>query len=625
MSQAAVGPTSPPPPPEAPALLNQASGNTNAKTVGGGGRVISIDALRGFIIIMMLFVNASGGVFKSQWWMGHLAAGKMGMALADFVFGSFLFITGLSIPFAFKKRLAMDAPAKLFWHIGLRVVSLLIIGHFMMGSPIDHIRYFSEINSGYGAYWDTRLWVILVFVSVFMIWHHVNVTSDLGRKISAAVRVLGAVGLGFAWWCFTVKDWKGDIGINFAPYWYGIVGLIGAAYLVAAVFYLLFRDNRVALVLGILTLFNVFFVVMATHEEYGNLRGVTAIYITLVSLGTIYYAIRGVKDAWADAKAKGSHWVMPTLFTGMGSLVVLFVGYMAVLVLQGMGTEAGVKADYVMWMPWAVWPMVMGVLSVCAVGWFVVAGQKAANPENRLFLWGLGAVVAGAIVYGWWWTIDAGWFVKVAGEVVENKLWAMTPIIGDNGGLVQRASVSTHATSAMLGLMMGLVIADNKKYPNPLDKITTIMTYALVCVVFALISAKWYGIHKNGAMPAYSLICAAFCMVMWVIFYLWIDVKGWKKWSVLFVMAGANPLTMYLIGYPVNAAFFMLDQWTWGGGSGAVFTPNVFNRADLPWFGASLDWSSWQPWIGVVKCLVWAFFTAWVVGMLAKKNFKLKL
>ncbi|QQE11095.1 DUF5009 domain-containing protein [Planctomycetota bacterium] len=615
MSQAAVVPT--------PDLVKGAPGVKGQQK--GGGRIVSIDVLRGFIIIMMLYVNSIAGVHKSQWWMGHLHSGGMGMALADFVFGSFLFITGLSIPFAFKKRLANDAPAKLLWHIGLRVISLLIIGHFMMGSSMDNIRFFSEWETGFSVYWNTRLWQILVFVSVFMIWHHVNVTSNVGKKISAAVRVVGAIGLVFAWWCFTVKDWKGDVGVYFAPGWYGIVGLIGAAYLVTAVFYLLFRDNRVALVFGLLTLFNVFFVVMATHKEYENLTNKAAIYVAIVSVGTIYYAIRGMKDAWVDAKKKGSHWVMPTLFSGMGGLVVLFVGYMALLVVKGMFNETPADTDYVMWMPWAVWPVVMGVLGVCAVGWFAVNGKKAQTSLDRGLLWGLGAVVAGAIVYGWWWTIDAGWFVKTIGEAEVSKLLTMTPIIGDHGGLVQRASVSTHATSSVLGLMMGLVIADNKKYPRELDKITTILTYALICVVFALISAKWYGIHKNGAMPAYSLICAAFCMVMWVIFYLWTDVKGWKKWSVLFVMAGANPLTMYLIGYPVRAAFFMLDQWTWAGGEGAVFTPNVFNRADFPWFGESFDWSAWQPWIATTKVLIWAFFTAWVVGMLAKKNVKLKL
>ena len=590
---------------------------------GRGGRVVSIDVLRGFIIIMMLFVNNAGGVHGNMWWMRHLPHGQMGMALADFVFGSFLFITGMSIPFAFKKRLANDAPAKLLWHIGLRVVSLLIIGHFMMGTNTANLRFFSKWDLGFSPYWNSKLWVILTFGSVFMIWHHVRVKSEIGKAISVATRVIGGVGLVFAWYCFTVKNWKGEIGIFFAPGWYGIVGLIGAAYLTTAVFYLLFRDNRKALICGLLTLFNVFFVVMAGKEGVSN---TTAIYIGVVSAATILYVLKGIVDAWRDAGEKGSHWSMPMLFTGMGAVVLAFVGYMTWLVLSQMGRGEGVDANYVMYMPWAVWPVVMGVISLCAVGWFVVGGMKAGDDAmKRVFMFLMACVTLGGVGYLWWAAIDAGWFVNVTEGGVVNKLATMTPIIGDHGGLVQRASVSTHATSTMLGLMMGLVIADNKKYPNPTDKITTILTYALLCVIFALLSAQFYGIHKDGAMPAYSLICAAFCMVMWVVFYLWIDVKGWRKWTVLFAPAGANPLTVYLIGYPISSLMFLLDQWTWNGGKGFLMTPNVFNRANFPWFEVMYDWSAWQPWIGVSKCLLWAFGISAVVGLLAKCNFKLKL
>ena len=84
--------------------------------------------------------------------------------------------------------------------------------------------------------------------------------SESGRKqwgiVNLCVRLAGLAGL--VWLAFAFRDAKGQRIITLAPFslateWYGILGLIGWAYLVACIVFLMFRDNRTA-ILGCMAL-----------------------------------------------------------------------------------------------------------------------------------------------------------------------------------------------------------------------------------------------------------------------------------------------------------------------------------------------------------------------------------
>src|SRR5437868_10104209 len=92
-------------------------------------RCLSIDALRGFVMFTMIFVNDLAGVSKEivPAWMRHFH-GKSGMTFVDLVFPAFLFIVGMSIPFSLGSRLARKEPLwKIVAHIVGRTLSLLLI------------------------------------------------------------------------------------------------------------------------------------------------------------------------------------------------------------------------------------------------------------------------------------------------------------------------------------------------------------------------------------------------------------------------------------------------------------------------------------------------------------------
>src|SRR5512133_2146273 len=97
-------------------------------------RILSIDIMRGLTLFLMLFVNDlyEKGV---PGWMVHTKADVDGMGLADWVFPGFLFMVGISIPYAISSRMQKgENKLRVFFHILLRTASLLLIGVFMLNS-----------------------------------------------------------------------------------------------------------------------------------------------------------------------------------------------------------------------------------------------------------------------------------------------------------------------------------------------------------------------------------------------------------------------------------------------------------------------------------------------------------
>src|SRR5580700_3068084 len=96
-------------------------------------RITSIDALRGFVMFTMIYVNDLDERLSPPW-MKHFH-GPNGMTFVDLVFPAFMFIVGLSIPIAMTIRLnKSDSPLVLFGHVLVRTLSLLAIGILMVNS-----------------------------------------------------------------------------------------------------------------------------------------------------------------------------------------------------------------------------------------------------------------------------------------------------------------------------------------------------------------------------------------------------------------------------------------------------------------------------------------------------------
>jgi predicted acyltransferase len=239
----------------APAPATNSKVEKSVSLAARAPRITSIDALRGFVMFTMIFVNDLAGAPRRLVpdWMVHFSdrhRGGSGMTFVDLVFPGFLFIVGMSIPFALGSRLAKGEPVwKTFFHILVRTVSLLALGILMVHESPDSEK----------LGWSSTLWVALMFTSAILAFCSLsppgkNAPPERVRVfniITLVLRGIGIVALVYLALVFVGNKNQHILTLypfSINPSWYGILGLIGWAYFAASIVYLIFRTNRTALV-----------------------------------------------------------------------------------------------------------------------------------------------------------------------------------------------------------------------------------------------------------------------------------------------------------------------------------------------------------------------------------------
>jgi predicted acyltransferase len=193
---------------------------------------------------LMIFVNDFWTLEGVPKWMEHSSAKADAMGLSDVVFPCFLFIVGLSIPFAISNRRQKgDSGGIILFHIGERTFALLLMGIYIVNLE-------NALNGAMSI--SKHLWSIGMVLAFFLIW---NVYKRNDVRV-ASLKLLGYIIL-----VSLAVVYKGGTPENpswMETHWYGILGLIGWSYLICAVMYFLMGDNLILIVAGwlFLVLFN---------------------------------------------------------------------------------------------------------------------------------------------------------------------------------------------------------------------------------------------------------------------------------------------------------------------------------------------------------------------------------
>ncbi|MDN3582569.1 DUF5009 domain-containing protein [Mucilaginibacter flavus] len=205
-------------------------------------RLLSIDVLRAITMLLMIFVNDASGVKHIPAWIDHADGEADAMGFADTIFPAFLFIVGLSLPFAIKNRITKgESFSSILIYILTRSAALIIMGFF-------HVNL--ESYSSADTLIPKAVWAIIITTGFFFIW------LDYPETMAKAKRYT-FMGIGIALLIAMAIIYKGgeDGEIHgMRPSWWGILGIIGWAYLVCALVYLLVKGKRNYL-LGFLILF----------------------------------------------------------------------------------------------------------------------------------------------------------------------------------------------------------------------------------------------------------------------------------------------------------------------------------------------------------------------------------
>jgi heparan-alpha-glucosaminide N-acetyltransferase len=199
-------------------------------------RIASVDIVRALTMVLMIFVNDLWSLRDIPPWLGHVPAEADGMGLSDVVFPAFLFIVGMSIPFAVNNRKKKgETQVEIIGHVLIRSGALLIMGLFLVNG-----EYINAEATGI----HRLVWNVLSCTAFILIWNSYQASTRVWF-----VRGARALGI-FTLITLAILYRAGEPGNihGFSTYWWGILGLIGWAYLVSGTVYTLLGRRFISIV-----------------------------------------------------------------------------------------------------------------------------------------------------------------------------------------------------------------------------------------------------------------------------------------------------------------------------------------------------------------------------------------
>jgi heparan-alpha-glucosaminide N-acetyltransferase len=270
-------------------------------------RLLSIDVLRAVTMLLMIFINDASGVSHVPAWMDHAKEYEDGMGFADCIFPAFLFIVGLSLPFAIKNRLNKGDS---FWEVSFYILSrsaaLLIMGFY-------HVNM--ESYNSAAAVLSDAVWELIVTLCFFLVWLDYPDTLAKAKKYSL-------IGLGLVVLIIMAILYKGGgdgghAAHGMRPSWWGILGIIGWSYIVCAFVYLIFKGK-----LGMMFVFFLIFagINIASHTGliHGNIWVIGDASSVTLTMGGI--VISGIYTYLVSVDKTQRIWL---IFTTLGILFIV--------------------------------------------------------------------------------------------------------------------------------------------------------------------------------------------------------------------------------------------------------------------------------------------------------------
>ena len=144
-------------------------------------------------------------------------------------------------------------------------------------------------------------------------------------------------------------------------------------------------------------------------------------------------------------------------------------------------------------------------------------------------------------------------------------------------------------STALMGVFAGIFLRSGEEKYSKIKKALYLLISGIVFLTLGKIWGLFFPIIKNIWTSSFTLYAGGWSLILLGIFYLLIDVWGFKKWSFFFIVIGLNSITIYLVQYKI-IDFNNMRDFFFGGMMQLV--PEV--------------WSPLIGGIGYVAC-VWAF------------------
>ena len=148
----------------------------------------------------------------------------------------------------------------------------------------------------------------------------------------------------------------------------------------------------------------------------------------------------------------------------------------------------------------------------------------------------------------------------------------------------------------MAGLLLSMIFIKNDITSSLKLKITWGIGYAII-----LFLAGWlllpFGLAKIGSTPSYTLFSSGICILLFILMYVVVDIKGHSRWAVFLKPAGSNPLLTYILPDIYYAILGLTHA-------------NIINP---------------EGWPGVLRALIFSLFILAVSALMTRLKIRLQL
>lgn len=107
----------------------------------------------------------------------------------------------------------------------------------------------------------------------------------------------------------------------------------------------------------------------------------------------------------------------------------------------------------------------------------------------------------------------------------------------------------TFACTVMLGVMAGYLLRSDKV---GIRKVLWLLAAGGGCIVAGLLWSLFFPIIKHIWTSSFVLFSGGLCFMLLALFYLVIDVLGFRKWAFGFVVIGMNAIAVYMATHLIN-------------------------------------------------------------------------
>ncbi len=99
--------------------------------------------------------------------------------------------------------------------------------------------------------------------------------------------------------------------------------------------------------------------------------------------------------------------------------------------------------------------------------------------------------------------------------------------------------------SCTVGIFASLILLDGSK--SEYKKVYNLVGIGILLLLIGLVGSISFPIIKKIWSSTYVLVAGGLSFILMGLFYWFIDVLGYKKWTLIFVWIGVNPITIYML------------------------------------------------------------------------------